>query len=75
MPPLPEQHEIVRRLDTLLAAENATKAAAEATLENITTLRQSILARAFRGELGTNDPEDEPAVELLKRTIERMATS
>ena len=69
MPPLPEQHEIVRRLDTLLAAENATKAAAEATLENITTLRQSILARAFRGELGTNDPEDEPAIELLKRTL------
>lgn len=66
---LVEQHEIVRRLDTLLAAEATTKAAAEATLENITTLRQSILARAFRGELGTNDPNEEPAIELLKRTI------
>lgn len=65
----PEQHEIVRRLDTLLAAEAATKAAAEATLTNITTLRQTILARAFRGELGTNDPNDEPAIELIKRTI------
>lgn len=69
IPPLPEQYEIVRRLDTLLAAEAATKVAAEATLENITTLRQSILARAFRGELGTNDPDDEPAIELLKRTL------
>lgn len=69
LPPLPEQHEIVRRLDTILAAEAATKVAAEATLENITTLRQSILARAFRGELGTNDPNDEPAIELLKRTL------
>ena len=29
-----------------------------------------ILARAFRGELGTNDPEDEPAIELLKRALE-----
>ena len=65
----PEQHEIVRRLDTLLVAEATTKDAAEATLENITTLRQSILARAFRGALGTNDPNEEPAIELLKRTI------
>jgi hypothetical protein len=27
------------------------------------------LARAFRGELGTNDPADESAVELLKRVL------
>ena len=30
-------------------------------------MKKSILARAFRGELGTNDKEDESAVELLKR--------
>ena len=32
-----------------------------------------ILARAFRGELGTNDPNDEPAIGLLKRTLETRA--
>lgn len=28
--------------------------------------KKSILARAFRGELGTNDPAEERAVELVK---------
>ena len=70
IPSIAEQHEIVRRLDSLLSSESATKAAAEATLEQITTLRQSILARAFRGELGTGDPTDEPAIELLRRTLQ-----
>lgn len=32
-------------------------------------MRPIILARAFRGELGTNDPADESAVELLKRIL------
>lgn len=31
-----------------------------------TTLNKS---RAFRGELGTNDPTDESAIELLKRVL------
>ena len=47
-----------------------TKSAAEETLAAIATLKQSVLARAFRGELGTNDAADEPAIELLKRTLE-----
>ena len=69
IPTLSEQHEIVRRLDVLLRHEADIKSAAEDTLAQIATLRQSILARAFRGELGTNDPTDEPAIELLKRTL------
>ena len=36
-------------------------------LEQIDLTRKAILARAFRGELGTNDPSDESAVELLKK--------
>ena len=35
--------------------------------------KKSILARAFRGELGTNDPTDEPAVELLKKVLEEKS--
>ena len=69
VPPIIEQHEIVRRLDCLLSNEAEIKSAAEDTIAQIDTLRQSILARAFRGELGTNDPEDEPALNLLKRTL------
>ena len=38
-------------------------------IDQIDTMKKSILARAFRGELGTNDPGDESAVELLKRMM------
>lgn len=33
-------------------------------------LKQSILSKAFKGELGTNDPTDEPAIELLKSILQ-----
>ena len=64
-----EQEEVVRILDSLFAKEQQAKEAAEAVLEKIDLLKKSILARAFRGELGTNDPTEESAVELLKEAI------
>lgn len=69
IPPIDEQVEIVQILDDLFAKEQQTKEAAEAVLDQIDLMKKSILARAFRGELGTNDPSEESAVELLKRTI------
>ena len=73
LPTLAEQAEIVRILDSLLSKESAAKSLAERAIAQIDATKQSILARAFRGELGTNDPEDEPAIELLKRTLETRA--
>ena len=64
-----EQEEIARILDELFDKEQQTKEVAEAVLDQIDLMKKSILARAFRGELGTNDPNEESAVELLKRTI------
>lgn len=64
-----EQTEIVRILDDLLAKEQQAKEAAEAVLEQIDLVKKSILARAFRGELGTNDPAEESAVELVRNII------
>lgn len=61
-----EQLEIVRILDNLLAKEQQAKEVAEKVLEQIDLIKKAILARAFRGELGTNDPGEENAVELLK---------
>ena len=69
LPSVPEQTEIVRILDDLLAKEQQAKEAAEAMLEQIDLIKKSILARAFRGELGTNDPTEESAVELMKEII------
>ena len=65
IPPVIEQAEIVRLLDDLLATEQQAKEVAEGVLEQIDLIKKAILARAFRGELGTNDPSEESAEELL----------
>ena len=54
VPSLPEQQEIVRILDNLLAKERHIREAAENALSQIDLMKKAILARAFRGELGTH---------------------
>ena len=54
LPPPEEQKEIVRLLDDLLGREQRTKDLALKMLERVELMKKSILARAFRGELGTN---------------------
>ena len=68
-PTLPEQHEIVRLIDDLLARERSAQQAAEQALASIDLMKKSILARAFRGELGTNKASEASAVELLKQVL------
>lgn len=69
IPSIDEQSEIIRILDGLLAKEKAAKEAAASILDQIDTMKKAVLARAFRGELGTNDPAEESAVELLKKML------
>ena len=69
VPKLEEQTEIVRIIDGLFAKEQQAKELAENALAKIELIKKAILARAFRGELGTNNPADEPAIELLKRVL------
>lgn len=69
LPTLPEQHEIVRLIDDLLARERSAQQAAEQALASIDLMKKSILARAFRGELGTNKASEASAVELLKQLL------
>ncbi|WP_293696585.1 restriction endonuclease subunit S [uncultured Phascolarctobacterium sp.] len=61
-----EQHEIVRLIDDLLARERKAQQAAEQALASIELMKKSILARAFRGELGTNKASEASALELLR---------
>ena len=68
LPPLEEQKEIVRILEKVLDHEDEARALIDME-EHIDLLETSILSKAFRGELGTNDPDDEPAIELLKRSL------
>ena len=72
VPQLNEQAKIIRILDDLLAKEQQAKEAAEGVLEQIDLIKKAILARAFRGELGTNDPSEESAQELIKNFIFKM---
>lgn len=69
VPSLPEQDEIVHIINKMMDKDQQSKEAAEAVLDQIDLMKKSILACAFRGELGTNDPSEESAVELLKRII------
>lgn len=69
LPTLPEQHEIVRLIDDLLARERAAQQVAEQALASIDLMKKSILARAFRGELGTNKASEASALELLKQVL------
>lgn len=69
VPSMREQEEIVRIVNALLSKEKAAKEAAESVIEQIGTMKKAILSRAFRGELGTNDPTEESAVELLKQIV------
>ena len=69
IPTLPEQTEIVRIIDGLLAKEQQANELSENALAKIDLIKKAILARAFRGELGTNNLADEPAIELLKRVL------
>ena len=68
-PSLPEQHEIVRLIDDLLARERAAQQATEQALASIDLMKKSILARAFRGELGTNKASEASALELLRQVL------
>lgn len=71
VPSIPEQEKIASVIQKLLSKEQQSKAAAEIVLDQIDLMKKSILARAFRGELGTNDPREESAVELLRQVIEQ----
>ena len=67
LPPMKEQTEIVRIAEEAIEASNAQDNHLDAALAELTQLDQSILAKAFRGELVQQDPSDEPASQLLHR--------
>lgn len=66
-PTLDEQAEVVRRVATLFAFADRLEARLLIALTATERLTPSLLAKAFRGELLPQDPNDEPASELLRR--------
>ncbi|WP_303966498.1 restriction endonuclease subunit S [Sporosarcina ureae] len=70
-PPLEEQRAIVEILDTIFNNEDKSTDLIDERLKN-DELRASVLAIAFRGELGTNDSSEESAMELLKSMVQQQ---
>ena len=66
---LNEQNEIVRIVQKLLEDETIIREKQEKVIDSIGILKKSILAKAFRGELGTNNPEEESSIEHLKKVL------
>jgi type I restriction enzyme S subunit len=62
-----EQAEIVRRVETLFAFADRLEASLQTAQTATERLTPALLAKAFRGELVPQDPNDEPASELLRR--------
>lgn len=69
IPSTEEQEEIVRILDSIFEKEDKSKELID-MLDKIDEMKKSILARAFRGQLGTSNPTDEPATDFLRKILE-----
>ncbi|MBF0706030.1 restriction endonuclease subunit S [Alkalihalobacillus hwajinpoensis] len=67
--PKEEQKELLRVVENLLNKENELHVI-ESLFNDLERLKDSILLKAFRGELGTNDPKEESAIELLKEVLQ-----
>lgn len=67
LPPLSEQTEIVRRVEALFALADKVEARYTTARAQVDKLTPALLAKAFRGELVDQDPNDEPAEQLLAR--------
>ena len=66
VPTIEEQTEILKIIEPLIKKDITSN-----MIENIAELKKSILAKAFRGELGTNVSSEENSIELIKKMIGR----
>ena len=67
VPPVAEQESLLQSIDRAFARADRLEAEAARARALIDRLESAILARAFRGELVPQDPNDEPASVLLDR--------
>ena len=67
IPPLKEQERIVAEMDKWISLIDIVKNGKDDLLTIIKQAKSKILNLAIRGKLVPQDPNDEPAIELLKR--------
>lgn len=73
LPSLDEQREIVRRVDALFALADSLVVRHATASTAVSRLTPALLTKAFRGELVPQDPNDEPAAEMLKRVAKQRS--
>ncbi|MDN4607351.1 restriction endonuclease subunit S [Sporosarcina highlanderae] len=71
LPPFEEQKAIVHILEGIFNREEEAESIINLK-DMVDELKQCILLKAYRGELGTNDPSEESAIELLKEVLEEQ---
>ncbi len=67
LPPMDEQRAIIERIETLFKVGKQIESRLAALKTHAQRLAPQVLAKAFRGELVEQDPQDEPASVLLQR--------
>ncbi|TDL30697.1 hypothetical protein E2R51_17070 [Jeotgalibacillus sp. S-D1] len=72
VPVYDEQVKIVEILDKYMKDNECILSDIKITQNTLALLKQSILSKAFRGELGTNDPNEEDAIDLLKQVLQEQ---
>ena len=77
MPPLPEQRRIIAKIEELFAIADSLGVAVDGLENAAKRLDKKVLDLAIRGKLVPQDPDDEPASELVKRiaVVKRIAAS
>jgi type I restriction enzyme S subunit len=73
VPPKVEQDRIVQKIETCFEKIDSTEANLNKAEKLLEKYRESLLAKAFRGELVSQDPNDEPASVLLEKIRKERA--
>lgn len=71
----PQQQKLVESLEEKFSVVDDLESCISFELQKSNSLRQSILKKAFAGELVAQDPNDEPATKLLERIKEEQKTA
>ena len=69
VPSIKEQKQILICIQEFVNKEKRVQEISEEMLGRIDRMKKSILAKAFRGELGTNNTNEESAIELFKTIL------
>lgn len=75
IPPIREQEEIIKAVQACMKAVGAIEVQYMAARSQASRLAPQVLAKAFRGELVQQDPNDEPASVLLQRLAKTSAVT